>query len=63
MYATSYYEYACPSCGDHAVDFVGDKLSAMGECPDCGDVEICPDELAASDAAEAAGDAYRDGDF
>lgn len=52
----------CPHCGEDVV-FEGDRWEAVGECKNCGTVTVCPDELHYYDAAEARGDAQRDGDL
>lgn len=55
--------HTCPDCGNYELLFYGDKFQADSECPDCGEVTIYPAEYAEYDAAEARGDAMRDGDF
>lgn len=54
------YEFNCIECGEDHI-FVGDNMSADAECADGTHSNVCPDEIFQSRAAEAAGDAMRDG--
>lgn len=56
------FEFACPTC-DHDLTFYGDRFEATAECPACGTVTVCPDELIQSAVDEARMDAERDGDY
>lgn len=56
------FEFACPT-SDHDLTFEGDRFEATAECPECGTVVVCPDELIQSAADEAAIDAARDERF
>lgn len=55
-------EAPCTSC-DRDLIYYGDRHQADSECPTCGEVTIYPQEAAEHDAAEARGDAMRDGDW
>jgi uncharacterized Zn finger protein len=53
------YLFCCPTCSAD-LTFIGERDEATADCPNCGTVFICPDEVLASAEVERRMDAARD---
>lgn len=53
------FEFSCPTCSED-LTFVGDKWQAEADCPECGTVWVCPDELLEDMEDQRRADAWED---